>query len=72
MSEYRIKKVDVVSTVAAVLIAGLLLIFPFINPCEAEDSTVCTWNADTRGNGEGHSFTNYYGVSIYHPWSFTE
>jgi hypothetical protein len=26
-------------------------------PCPTEDSTGCTWNAATRGNGHGRSFT---------------
>lgn len=25
-------------------------------PCATEDSTGCYWDADTMGNGEGHSF----------------
>lgn len=68
----KLKNIDVIGMVCAVLITLGLLIFPFINPCTAEDGTVCTWNAAEQGNGQGHSFTNFYGVNIYHPWSFTE
>ena len=68
----RLKNIDVVGTVAAVLIALLLILFPFINPCETEDGTACTWNAAEQGNGRGYSFTNYYGVNLYHPWSLAE
>lgn len=44
-----------------------LLVFPFVNPCTAEDGKVCTWNAQERGNGKGTSFTNFYGATLYHP-----
>lgn len=72
MSEYRIKNVDWFGTIGAILLVLFLMLFPIINQCETEDSTACTWNAATHGNGKGHSFTNFYGVNIYHPWSFTE
>lgn len=68
----KLKSIDKVGTVAAVLIALLLVFFPILNQCQTEDSTACTWNAAEQGNGRGHSFTNYYGVNLYHPWSFTE
>ena len=63
----KLKEVNVIGAVSAALIAALLLVFPFINPCETEDGTACTWNAAEQGNGRGHSFTNYYGVNLYHP-----
>lgn len=72
MSEYRIKNVDWFGTIGAILLVLFLVLFPIINQCETEDGTACTWNAATHGNGKGHSFTNFYGVNIYHPWSFTE
>jgi len=34
-------------------------------PCEEEDSDNCYWDADTRGNGEGHSFEVRDGVYTY-------
>ena len=64
--------IDWRATMSAAFIAVALLVFPFANPCETEDGTACTWNADAQGNGTGHSFTNFYGVNIYHPWSFIE
>ena len=33
-------------------------------PCPAEDSTDCYWNAQTRGNGHGHSFIVFGDVVI--------
>ena len=35
------------------VIALLLVLLP---PCATEDSTLCYWDADTMGNGEGHSY----------------
>lgn len=55
------------NTIAALLIAATLVVFPFANPCETEDGTACTWNAQTAGNGSGTSFTDYYGIFL--PWS---
>ena len=54
-------------TLAASLIAATLLAFPLANPCQTEDAQVCTWNANTQGNGNGTTFTNFYGAHI--PWS---
>lgn len=54
---------------AALFLATVLLVvvFPFINPCMAEDATACTWRADVQGNGSGWTFTDYYGAPLY--WS---
>lgn len=35
------------------LITLLMLILP---PCQHEDSSWCTWNAQEQGNGQGTSF----------------
>lgn len=67
MSKYHIKNVDWVGAFCALLIAVFFLVFPFINPCEAEDSALCTWNADIAGNGTGDSFTDFYGITLYLP-----
>ena len=42
------------------------LFLTFMPPCVEEDSTatVCAWNAQTRGNGEGYSFIALPGFSI--------
>ena len=62
-------KVDWPSTAFAALILLVLLVFPFANPCETEDAAVCTWNSQTSGNGSGTSFTDFYGIGIYHVWN---
>lgn len=54
-------------TLAALLITATLVVFPFANPCQTEDGPLCTWNASESGNGNGRSFTDYYGITIYHP-----
>jgi len=37
-------------------------------PCATEDSTWCTWHADTQGNGQGRSFVTLWdGATIYLP-----
>lgn len=59
-------KIDWPATIAAIVIVAGLIIFPFANPCETEDAPVCTWNAAESGNGEGRSFTNFYGLTLYH------
>lgn len=59
-------KVDIIATLSALLIAALLLIFPFVNPCTSEDGTACTWTADTSGNERGQSFTDYYGITTFY------
>jgi len=33
--------------------------------CPTEDSINCYWDASTRGNGLGHSFTNIGGVNVW-------
>lgn len=63
----KIKNINWPGTVAAALIAIALPVFPFVNPCETEDAPVCTWHADTAGNGTGSSFTDFYGITLYHP-----
>lgn len=60
-------KIDWRSTTAAIGIVVLLLVFPFANPCQSEDGTACTWHAASHGNGAGSSFTDFYGVTLYHP-----
>ena len=60
-------KVDIIGAGVAVLIAVTLLIFPFINTCTTEDGAACTWRADITGNHAGQSFTDYYGITLYHP-----
>lgn len=34
----------------------LALLFIFLPPCATEDSTYCSWNGATQGNGAGSSF----------------
>lgn len=36
-------------------------------PCEQEDSRWCHWDATDRGNGQGRSFVDVGGVTIYVP-----
>jgi len=60
-------KIDWRATSAAIAILTMLTLFPFVNPCETEDGTACTWDAQTTGNGAGSSFTDYYGVFL--KWS---
>jgi hypothetical protein len=31
-----------------------------LTECKTEDSTMCYWDAKTRGNGEGTSFVNVW------------
>lgn len=54
-------------TLAALLITATLVVFPFANPCQTKDGALCTWDASESGNGNGRSFTDYYGITIYHP-----
>lgn len=60
-------KIDWIATISALAIVAGLLVFPFANPCQTEDGTACTWHADAAGNGAGSSFTDFYGVALYHP-----
>ena len=60
-------KIDWPATITALLITATLAIFPFANPCETEDVKACTWNAQTAGNNTGRSFTDYYGITLFHP-----
>lgn len=41
------------------------LLFFFASPCEHEDSTNCSWNAQVQGNGEGDSFVDIGGTAFY-------
>lgn len=63
----KLKRIDWPGTVAAALLAVALPVFPFVNPCETEDARVCTWKSDTAGNAAGSSFTDFYGLTLYHP-----
>lgn len=36
-----------------------------LRPCKYEDSENCIWNAQTRGNHEGHSFVRYLHHTFY-------
>lgn len=46
-------------TIAIVLMLGMATLVTARNiPCATEDSTMCFWNAKTRGNGQGHSFVS--------------
>ena len=63
----KIKNINWPGTVAAALLAVALPVFPFVNPCESEESRVCTWRADAAGNAAGSSFTDFYGLTLYHP-----
>lgn len=36
-----------------------------LRPCKYEDSENCVWNAQVRGNGEGHSFVRYLRHTFY-------
>ena len=60
-------KIDIIGAGAAVLIAVTLFLFPFINTCTTEDGAACTWRANITGNHAGQSFTDYYGITLFHP-----
>lgn len=34
-------------------------------PCDTEDSTNCFWDASHSGNGQGSSFWNYEGTTVF-------
>lgn len=57
-------KIDWPAVIVAIILAVTMLVFPFANPCQTEDGAVCTWHADIQGNGQGESFTNFYGLII--------
>lgn len=44
----------------------LLLMVALMTPCETEDSTNCTWNAEQVTNMEGESYTDVLGIPFYH------
>lgn len=51
-------KINWLNTFAAIGIVLLLLVFPFVNPCQSESDLVCTYSqADS-------SFTNFYGIQL--------
>ena len=60
-------KINWRNTLAALAAVTTLTILPFVNPCETEESRVCTWKADTQGNRPGTNFIDYYGLTIYLP-----
>lgn len=66
MDDYQIKNARWYSLVGIVLLTLVLLMLPWVNPCESEDAIACTWNAEAQGNGIGRSFTNFWGLVIYH------
>jgi hypothetical protein len=36
----------------------------FATPCATEDSSNCSWNATTQGNGSGSSFVEWNGSVV--------
>lgn len=47
---------------------GLLMVLALLLPsCPTEDSSNCHWNAAEQGNGVGHSFVNFAGIT----WSLS-
>lgn len=60
-------KINWPNTIAAIGIVLMLLVFPFVNPCQSEDGLACTWSAQEQGNGIGINFTDFYGVTLFHP-----
>ncbi len=46
-----------------VLVLALILAL-LGNPCPAEDSNMCYWDASTRGNGQGHSFVTLWDNTV--------
>jgi len=43
----------------------LTLLASVLPACDAEDSTKCYWDADTRSNGVGVSFVDVGGTAYY-------
>jgi hypothetical protein len=46
----------------AVIVHFMFVVLP---PCEHEDSSNCSWNAQTTGNGVGDSFVDIDGTTFY-------
>lgn len=53
-------KIDWFSTIAALLTTGVILIFPFINPC-SDDLLLCKTTIDDL------TLVDYYGLKLYLP-----
>ena len=55
--------------ILAIIMFGTIVIQTVIQyvPCADESQTlgVCYWDADTMGNGQGRSFINVMGATIY-------
>lgn len=51
-------KINWLNTVAAIGIILMLLVFPFVNPCQSETGLVCTYSQVDS------SFTNFYGIQL--------
>ena len=49
---------------AAIIFLTAAVILAVNRPCPYEDSTFCTWDAESQGNGTGRSFVNV-GVTIW-------
>ena len=60
-------KIDWFNAGFAGVVLVVLALLPFLNPCETEDGSVCTWNAQEQGNGQGTSYIDFYGITIYKP-----
>ena len=48
-----------------VLAALALTAATLASPCQTEDSYNCTWYADVQGDGQGTSFIDIAGLTIY-------
>lgn len=46
-----------IGLVGAVILTAGIALGSLSAPCPTEDSTWCTWYADTQGNGKGHTVT---------------
>lgn len=60
-------KINKLNVAALALTALAVTLIPFTIPCDTEDATACTWNASEQGNGAGSSFTDFWGITLYHP-----
>lgn len=47
-----------VAAASAVVLLALMALLSTLPPCEYEDSTMCYWDAQHRGNHRGESFVN--------------
>lgn len=48
---------NVLAALAGVALATTMAVSALPTPCPTEDSTGCTWDSTTQGNGTGRSFT---------------